>query len=80
MATHIRQARKENRRLLPIPHNGNLYAEIMTTIASTAATNTIPNRPKSLIMLPLLLAVARVSAYLDKEPHYDGRFNSCDPG
>jgi hypothetical protein len=44
------------------------------------AGNRIPDRPKSLLLLPLERAVARVFNYLDKEPYYDGRFNACDPG
>ncbi len=50
----------------------------MTLILSPSSTE--PQRPKSLRLMPLLQATARVFAYLDKEPYYDGRFNACDPG
>jgi hypothetical protein len=56
------------------------YLTDMTQLLSSEDLEPLPVRPKSLLLLPLLRAVARVCAYLDKEPYYDGRFNSCDPG
>jgi hypothetical protein len=54
----------------------------MTLIYSMTRSDKVksPPSPKSLRLPPLVLALLRVCAYLDKEPYYDGRFNACDPG